>query len=150
MKCIIHTVPKLRVKYMVQILYYVTQISVRKITAIRIVSGQLRVAELGDAEFPYFCNLGRLQYFRTQNYQSFVLLYIFGSPVQICREFRKIYSGRRDRGPGFKTRSRSLTFTKAVTNFRTLTRCGVLIALTNSVEFYHVKDVKTLELRVMN
>ncbi len=29
-------------------------------------------------------------------------------------------------------------------------RCGVLIALTNSVEFRHAKDVKTLELRVMN
>jgi hypothetical protein len=29
-------------------------------------------------------------------------------------------SGLRERGPGFKTRSRPLTFTKAVTNFRTL------------------------------
>ncbi len=29
-------------------------------------------------------------------------------------------SGLRDRGPGFKTRSRPLSFTKAVTNFRTL------------------------------
>jgi hypothetical protein len=29
-------------------------------------------------------------------------------------------SGLRDRGPGFKTGSRPLTFTKAVTNFRTL------------------------------
>jgi hypothetical protein len=29
-------------------------------------------------------------------------------------------SGLRDRGPGFKTRSRPLTFTKADTNFRTL------------------------------
>jgi hypothetical protein len=54
-------------------------------------------------------------------------------------------SGLRDRGPGFKTRSRPLTFTKADT-----TRCGVLIALTNSSEFRHAKDVKTLELRVMN
>ncbi len=29
-------------------------------------------------------------------------------------------SGLRDRGPGFKTRSRPLTFSKAATNFRTL------------------------------
>ncbi len=29
-------------------------------------------------------------------------------------------SGLRDRGPGFKTRSRPLTFMKADTNFRTL------------------------------
>jgi hypothetical protein len=53
-------------------------------------------------------------------------------------------SGLRDRGPGFKTRSRPLTFTKAVTEFHNPTRCGVLIALTNSVEFRHAKDVKTL------
>jgi hypothetical protein len=52
----------------------------------------------------------------------------------------KDLSGLRDRGPGFKTRSRPLTFTKAVTEF----------ALTNSIEFRHAKDVKTLELRVMN
>jgi hypothetical protein len=30
------------------------------------------------------------------------------------------------------------------------TGCGVLIALANSSEFRHAKDVKTLELRVMN
>jgi hypothetical protein len=36
-------------------------------------------------------------------------------------------SGLRDRGPGFKTRSRPLTFTKAVTEFQNPTRCGVLI-----------------------
>jgi hypothetical protein len=59
-------------------------------------------------------------------------------------------SGLRDRGPEFKTRSRPLTFTKAATEFQNSTRCGVLIALTNSSEFRHAKDVKTLELRVMN
>jgi hypothetical protein len=55
-------------------------------------------------------------------------------------------SGLRDRGPGFKTRSQPLTFTKAVTEFQNPTRCGVLNALTNSSEFRHTKDVKTLEL----
>jgi hypothetical protein len=35
-------------------------------------------------------------------------------------------------------------------NFQNPTRCGVFIALTNSCEFRHAKDVKTLELRVMN
>jgi hypothetical protein len=55
-------------------------------------------------------------------------------------------SGLRDRGPGFKTRSRPLTFMKAATEFQNPTCC----ALTNSVEFRHAKDVKTLELRVMN
>ncbi len=34
-------------------------------------------------------------------------------------------SGLRDRGPGFKTRSRPLTFTKADTNFRTLHVVGL-------------------------
>jgi hypothetical protein len=29
------------------------------------------------------------------------------------------------------------------------TRCGVLIALTNSVEFRHAKDVKTLKLWIV-
>jgi hypothetical protein len=58
-------------------------------------------------------------------------------------------SGLRDRGPGFKTRSRPLTFTKADTNFRTYTLWGSH-ALMNSIEFRHAKDVKTLELRVMN
>ncbi len=55
-------------------------------------------------------------------------------------------SGLRDRGPEFKTRSRLLSFTKAVTNFRTLHVVG--FSCTN--EFHHAKDVKTLELRVMN
>ncbi len=59
-------------------------------------------------------------------------------------------SGLRDRGPGFKTRSRPLTFMKADTNFRTLHVVGFSHALTNSIEFRHAKDVKTLELRVMN
>jgi hypothetical protein len=59
-------------------------------------------------------------------------------------------SGLRDRDPGFKIRARPLTFTKAVTEVQNPTRCGVLIALTNSVEFRHAKEVKTLELRVMN
>ncbi len=36
-------------------------------------------------------------------------------------------SGLRDRGPGFKTRSRPLTFTKADTEFQNPTRCGVLM-----------------------
>ncbi len=52
-------------------------------------------------------------------------------------------SDLRDKGPGFKTGSRPLTFTKSVTEFLNSTRCGVLIALTNSVEFRHEKDVKT-------
>jgi hypothetical protein len=55
-------------------------------------------------------------------------------------------SGLRDRGLGFKTGSRPLTFT----NFQNPTRCGFLIALTNSSEFRHAKDVKTIVLRVMN
>ncbi len=58
-------------------------------------------------------------------------------------------SGLRDRGPGFKTRSRLLTFMKADTNFRTLHVVGFLC--TN--EFYRIpscKRRKTLELRVMN
>ncbi len=59
-------------------------------------------------------------------------------------------SGLRDRGPGFKTRSRSFTFMKAATKFQNPTHCGILIALTNSIGFRHAKDVKTLELRVMN
>jgi hypothetical protein len=59
-------------------------------------------------------------------------------------------SGLRDRGPGFKTRSRPLTFMKADTNFRTLHVVGFSLRLTNSIEFRHAKDVKTLELRVMN
>ncbi len=54
----------------------------------------------------------------------------------------EVLSGLRDRGPGFKIPSRQLTFTKAVTGFLEL--------YTNSVEFRHAKDVKTLELRVMN
>ncbi len=53
-------------------------------------------------------------------------------------------SGLQDRGPGFKTRSRPLTFTKAVTEFQNPTRCGVLSALTNFAEFRQGKDVKTL------
>jgi hypothetical protein len=36
-------------------------------------------------------------------------------------------SGLRDRGPGFKTRSRPLTFAKADTEFQNPTRCGVLM-----------------------
>jgi hypothetical protein len=36
-------------------------------------------------------------------------------------------SGLRGRGPGFKTRSRPLTFMKAVTEFQNPTRCGVLM-----------------------
>jgi hypothetical protein len=36
-------------------------------------------------------------------------------------------SGLRDRGPGFKTGSRPLTFTKAITEFQNPTRCGVLM-----------------------
>ncbi len=51
-------------------------------------------------------------------------------------------SGLRDRGPGFKTRSRPLTFMKAA--------LWGSHALTNSIEFRHAKDVKTLEFRVMN
>ncbi len=59
-------------------------------------------------------------------------------------------SGHRDRGSGFKNRSRPLTFTKTVTEFQKPTRCGVLIALTNFVEFRLAKYVKTLEIRVMS
>jgi hypothetical protein len=55
-------------------------------------------------------------------------------------------SGLRDRGPG----SRPLTFTKEVTNFRILHVVGFSCTITNSVKFCHAKDVKTLELRVMN
>jgi hypothetical protein len=58
-------------------------------------------------------------------------------------------SGLRDRGPGLMTRSRPLTFTKAVTIAEPYTLWGSH-ALTNSIEFRHAKDVKTLELRVMN
>ncbi len=57
-------------------------------------------------------------------------------------------SGFRDRGPGFKIRSRPLTFTKAVTEFQN--PLWDSHALTNSIEFRHAKDVKTLELRVMD
>jgi hypothetical protein len=59
-------------------------------------------------------------------------------------------SDLRDRGSKFKTGSQPLTFSKAVTEFKNPTRCGVLIALTNSVEFRNAKDVKTIKLRVMN
>ncbi len=41
----------------------------------------------------------------------------------------------RDKGPGFKTGSRLLTFP---------TRCEVLIVLTNTFESRHAKDVKTI------
>ncbi len=58
-------------------------------------------------------------------------------------------SDLRDRGPGLKTRSRPLTFTKAVTEFQNPTSCGVLIALTNSVEFRHAKDVKAIVLKIL-
>jgi hypothetical protein len=58
-------------------------------------------------------------------------------------------SGLRDRGPGFKTRSRPLTFTKATLISEPYMLWGSH-ALTNSSEFRHAKDVKTLELRVMN
>jgi hypothetical protein len=53
-------------------------------------------------------------------------------------------SGLRDKGPGFKTDSRPLTFTKAATEFQNPTRCGVVIALTHSVEFRHAKTLKHL------
>ncbi len=53
-------------------------------------------------------------------------------------------SGLRDRGLGFKTRSRPLTFTKAVTEFSELYTLWGSHALTISVEFRHAKDVKTL------
>jgi hypothetical protein len=53
-------------------------------------------------------------------------------------------SGLRDRGPGFKTRSRPLTFTKAVTEFSEPYTLWGSHALTNSIEFRHAKDVKTL------
>ncbi len=52
-------------------------------------------------------------------------------------------SGLRDRGLGFKTRSRPLTFTKAFTEFsEPYTLWGSHCAN----EFRHAKDVKTLEL----
>ncbi len=47
-------------------------------------------------------------------------------------------SGLRDRGPGFKTRSRPLTFMKADTNFRTLHVVG--FSCTN--EFYRIPSCK--------
>jgi hypothetical protein len=47
-------------------------------------------------------------------------------------------SGLRDRGPGFKTRSRLLSFTKAVTNFRTLHVLG--FSCTN--EFFRIPSCK--------
>jgi hypothetical protein len=58
-------------------------------------------------------------------------------------------SGLQDRGPGFKTRSRPLTFMKADVISEPYT-LWVSHALKNSIEFRHAKDVKTLELRVMN
>ncbi len=48
-------------------------------------------------------------------------------------------SGLQDRGPGFKTRSRPLTFTKAATEFQNPT-------LTNSTDFR--QTLKYFELRV--
>ncbi len=52
--------------------------------------------------------------------------------------------GLRDRGPGFKTGSGPLTFTKAVTEFSEPNTLLASHALTNSVEFRHAKDVKIL------
>jgi hypothetical protein len=74
------------------------------------------------------------------------ILYILNSGFVSLRGVVVDLSGLRDRGPGFKTRSRPLTFMKADTNFRTLHVVG--FSCTN--EFRHAKDVKTLELRVMN
>ncbi len=82
----------------------------------------------------------------------------------ICRGYKSDYnvssvalrgvvedsSGLRKRGPGFKTRSRPLTFTKAVTEFSDLYMLWSSHELINSVEIRHAKDVKTLELRVIN
>jgi hypothetical protein len=51
----------------------------------------------------------------------------------------------RDRGPEFKTGSRPLTFTKAVTEFSEPYTLWGSHALTNSIEFRHEKDVKTLD-----
>ncbi len=59
-------------------------------------------------------------------------------------------SGLRDRGPGFKTRSRPLTFMARRTLIAEPYTLWGSHALTNSIEFRHAKDVKTLELRVMN
>ncbi len=58
-------------------------------------------------------------------------------------------SGLRDKGLGW-TRSRPLTFTKAVTEFSDPYTLWGSHELKNSIEFRHAKDVKTLELRVMN
>ncbi len=61
-------------------------------------------------------------------------------------------SGLRDRGPGFKTRSRPLAFTRALI-FQSPASCWVLIALTISSEFCrsrHAEDVKALELGIVN
>ncbi len=59
-------------------------------------------------------------------------------------------SGLRDRGPGFKTGSRPLTFTMAVTEFSEAYTLWGSHALTNSVEFRHAKYFKTIELRNLN
>jgi hypothetical protein len=61
-----------------------------------------------------------------------------------------VLSDLRDKGPGFKTGSQPLTFMKAATEFQNPTRYEVLIALTNSVEFRHAKDVKTNCIKSLN
>jgi hypothetical protein len=72
-----------------------------------------------------------------ENRQGFSTIATYFVPFRFVVEDLSVL---RDRGPGFKTGSRLLTFTKAVTEF------SEPYTLYGSHEFRHAKDVKTIEL----